>query len=143
MHGLQSSTCAATCPLVTCAPVLSDHRGLPDICMHVCCLCVPGLQAALNGVVCVGVTPRELSMVALTALTAWQAGTSQQQAGLLPEHVAGALRGWMGQHDSRVSLDASHCFAAHIVLVCGPRLLTRVRSDCLALGLCDTLCVSV
>jgi hypothetical protein len=61
------------------------------------------LQAALEEAVCVGTTPRELSMMALSALTAWQACGSLQQAGLQPQHVAAAIRGWMAQHDSRVS----------------------------------------
>jgi len=51
----------------------------------------------------VGLTPRELSMMALAALTSWQATTGQQQTGLLPQHLSGAIRGWIGQHDSRVS----------------------------------------
>lgn len=50
-----------------------------------------------------GLTPRELSMMALAALTSWQATTGQQQTGLLPQHLSGAIRGWIGQHDSRVS----------------------------------------
>lgn len=61
------------------------------------------LQAALHDAVCVGVTPRELSMMALSAVTAWRSSSSQQQAGLLPQHLAGSIRGWMAQHDSRVS----------------------------------------
>jgi hypothetical protein len=61
------------------------------------------LQAALEEAVCVGTTPRELSMMALSALTTWQACGSLQQAGLQPQHVAAAIRGWMAQHDSRVS----------------------------------------
>lgn len=63
---------------------------------------IPSMQAVLQEVVCVGVTPRELSMMALSALTTWQAGMAQQQTGLQPQHVAAAVRGWMGQHDSRV-----------------------------------------
>jgi hypothetical protein len=42
-------------------------------------------------------------MMALSALTAWAAGTGQQQTGLQPQHVAGAMRSWLAQHDSRVS----------------------------------------
>lgn len=61
------------------------------------------MQAALQEAVCVGTTPRELGMMALSALTSWQACGSQQQAGLQPQHVAVAIRGWMAQHDSRVS----------------------------------------
>lgn len=77
-----------------------------DLCI-LCMLCTNAwgcsVQAALQEVVCVGVTPRELSMMALAALMAWQSHTGPQQTGLLPTHLAGAVRGWMGQHDSRVS----------------------------------------
>lgn len=82
---------------------------LNNVCMLRCCCCCrlsPApllLQAALHDVVCVGVTPRELSMMALSALTAWRSSSSQQQSGLLPQHLAGSIRGWMAQHDSRVS----------------------------------------
>jgi hypothetical protein len=62
-----------------------------------------GLQAALREVVAVGVTPRELAMMALSCLTSWAATGGQHQTALTPQHLQTAIRGSMSQHDSRVS----------------------------------------
>jgi hypothetical protein len=64
----------------------------------------PRLQSLLAQVGMVGITPRELSLVALGALAAWEgaaAGTAQAH-GLQPQHVREALRRWLESHDSRV-----------------------------------------
>lgn len=62
------------------------------------------MQALLQEAAAAGITPRELAVVSLNCLAAWegQALAGQQQAGLLPQHVSGALQGWIDGHDSRV-----------------------------------------
>uniref|UniRef100_A0A383VEZ4 Origin recognition complex subunit 4 n=1 Tax=Tetradesmus obliquus TaxID=3088 RepID=A0A383VEZ4_TETOB len=57
--------------------------------------------AALQEAVMAGITPRELTVVALSCLASLE-GQGGQVLGLLPHHVAGALRGWMQQLDGRV-----------------------------------------
>lgn len=102
LHRLLAPFCIILAHSICTASQLKDLRMVRCRCR--CWLSpAPLLQAALHDVVCVGVTPRELSMMALSALTAWRSSSSQQQSGLLPQHVASSIRGWMAQHDSRVS----------------------------------------
>lgn len=74
-------------------------------------------------------------MMALSALTAWAAGAGQQQAGLLPQHVAGAIRSWLAQHDSRVS--STTCG------ICGVQAAPQARSSCEASSCGSALPVAV
>ncbi|KAF6256569.1 origin recognition complex subunit 4 C-terminus-domain-containing protein [Scenedesmus sp. NREL 46B-D3] len=59
------------------------------------------VKAALQEASMAGITPRELSAVALSCLGALD-GQGRQVVGLLPHHVAGALRAWLQQMDGRV-----------------------------------------
>lgn len=61
------------------------------------------LQAALQDVSAVGVTPRELGVIALNCLLAWEASGGQQIGPLQPEHLQAALKGYISSHSSRVS----------------------------------------
>eukprot|EP00775_Hariotina_reticulata_P002948 gene2948-3233_t len=61
----------------------------------------PEVKALLQQLCAIGVGPRELSVMVLSCLSAWE-GMQGQQAGLSPSHLQTALKGWLTGHDSRV-----------------------------------------
>jgi hypothetical protein len=61
-------------------------------------------------------------MMALACLSAWQGATAAHQTALTPQHVAGAVRGWAAQHDSRVPALAGLSVLELCMLVAAQRL---------------------
>eukprot|EP00878_Enallax_costatus_P040562 GHUV01046874.1.p1 GENE.GHUV01046874.1~~GHUV01046874.1.p1 ORF type:complete len:287 (+),score=111.32 GHUV01046874.1:398-1258(+) len=85
----------------------------------------PEVKAALQEVTAVGVSPRELSVIALMALSNWESSGGQQIGMLQPEHLRAALKGHLSSHGSRVAALLGLSVLELCLLVAAQRLEDR------------------